>query len=235
MARDGQNRTGPIYRVKRTARAPELRGEWEGSVWGQVESVEVGSFLRHSSDHRPKTTAKLLYDDAAIYGIFAVQDRYVRCRATEFQGDVWADSCVEIFIAPEGVKGYFNLEMNCGGAFLCYHMIDPTLVGEDHREYVPLKKEDGEQIRTCPTLPKVVDPELADPTDWRLEFALPFSVLRKYAGDFQSPSGRSWRANLFKCAEEVSHPHWASWSPVDDSGDDPQFHQPEYFGVLIFE
>jgi len=203
-----------VYRVKQTSVRPKLLGKWDGPIWNVAETIEVAHFLRHSSDHHPNTLAKLLYDDHAIYGIFKVWDRYVRCRATEFQGDVWTDSCVELFVQPEGAKGYFNLEMNCGGTCLCSYMIDPTRVGDTHKEFIPLSEEDGARIYIFHSLPKIVDPEIEDETEWVLEFALPFSVLAKYAGALESPRGRTWRANLFKCAEEVSHPHWASWAPV---------------------
>ena len=43
--------------------------------------------------------------------------------------------------------------------------------------------------------------------------------------------GEVWRGNFFKCVEENSHPHWASWSPVDEFN----FHLPQCFGVLRFE
>jgi hypothetical protein len=43
--------------------------------------------------------------------------------------------------------------------------------------------------------------------------------------------GQSWRGNFFKCAEEISHPHWASWSPVDELN----FHLPRCFGTIHFE
>ena len=41
-----------------------------------------------------------------------------------------------------------------------------------------------------------------------------------------------WFDTFFKCADESSHPHWASWSPL---GAELNFHTPEYFQELYFE
>jgi len=81
-------------------------------------------------------------------------------------------------------------------------------------------------------LPKTVDPEIKVPTRWVVEYRIPFHILRKYH-DFHDPSGGDlWSANLYKCADETSHPHWLTWSPVEFSS--PNFHLPAYFGVLQF-
>ena len=37
--------------------------------------------------------------------------------------------------------------------------------------------------------------------------------------------------NFFKCADDSSHPHWASWAPI---GEALNFHQPQYFAPLRF-
>ena len=42
-------------------------------------------------------------------------------------------------------------------------------------------------------------------------------------------SGQVWRANLYKCGDQTSHPHWASWAPI---GEALNFHQPGFFGGL---
>jgi len=44
--------------------------------------------------------------------------------------------------------------------------------------------------------------------------------------------GVIWRANLYKCADLCSHPHWLTWSFVDRS--QPDFHRKEFFGTLRF-
>jgi hypothetical protein len=47
---------------------------------------------------------------------------------------------------------------------------------------------------------------------------------------FQLQAGKSGAATFLKCAAEVSHPHWAAWSPTDELN----FHLPRCFGELTF-
>ena len=44
--------------------------------------------------------------------------------------------------------------------------------------------------------------------------------------------GVGWRANLYKCADDSSHPHWLTWAHVDNPT--PDFHLREFFGILRF-
>ena len=218
------------YKVGRTDVRPELKGLWDGSVWGGVEPLDIACFHRDSSDHRPETQAKLLYDDSGIYGIFKVHDRYVQCLETEFQSPVWRDSCVEFFVWPEGADGYFNFEMNCGGALLLHYNRVAFPIGDDSR-IASLPPEDGRAVGIYHSLPPVVEPERPEPTDWVLEFAIPFAVLSKHAGEIDPVDGTCWRTNLYKCADGCSHPHWGSWAP---QGEVLNFHQEQYFGTLRF-
>jgi len=43
-------------------------------------------------------------------------------------------------------------------------------------------------------------------------------------------STKVFRGNFFKCGDETSHPHWASWSPISE---ELNFHRPETFGSIV--
>ena len=219
------------YRVKRTAEPPELQGLWEGPVWSRAETLRIDRFLPQSSDHRPQAEARLLYDDACLYGVFRVRDRYVRCVHTEFQSSVCRDSCVEFFFQPDGATHYFNLEFNCGGTFLMYWAKDPDLAGGRLKEYTKVSEERARLLRVYHSLPEKIEPEIQGPVEWFLEFAMPFEMLEPYAGEIGDPAGRAWRANFYKCGDDTSHPHWASWAPLDEKN----FHLPRCFGDVTFE
>ena len=88
----------------------------------------------------------------------------------------------------------------------------------------------GKQVQVKSSLPQVVEPEITAPVRWTLQFFIPFSVLEAFTGPLDAVSGQVWRGNFFKCATEVSHPHWAAWSPVDEFN----FHLPRCFGWLFF-
>ena len=220
------------YNILLTNSVPEMQGLWEGDIWRQVAFLTVDCFRPEGSDHHPGTGCKLLYDGQNIYGIFRVADQYVRCTHAQFQNDVWKDSCVEFFVQSKGSAGYFNLEFNCGGALLASYVTDPTRLDNGSlRASTPLTPDDDVQIRRFASLPSVVEPEIATPIVWTLEFCLPFSVLETYAGPLIPVKGQIWRGNFYKCGNETSHPHWASWMPLSARN----FHDPSSFGKLTFK
>lgn len=172
----------------------------------------------------------MLHEDRQLHGLFLVQDRYVRCVRTAYGSEVWKDSCVEFFIAPGPGRGYFNFEFNCGGAFLCNHITDPTRVPGGFKQAVRLPETIVDQVICRASLPRVVDPEITGPVDWSLQFQIPLAVLENHAGPLGPLTGQVWRGNFFKCVEDNSHPHWAAWSPVDEFN----FHLPRCFGEIHF-
>jgi hypothetical protein len=221
----------PYYKILFTRQLPKMQGLWDGAFWRHTQPLSVGCFRPEGSDHRPRTQCKLLHDEQNIYGIFRLEDRYVRCAHTQFQSDVWKDSCVEFFVQPKEGLGYFNFEFNCGGALLASYVTNSERVDGRLKQSVPLTPDDDKQIRRFASQPSVVEPEIAQPLVWTLEFSLPFSVLEKYAGSLGTVTGQIWRANFYKCGNETSHPHWLSWAPLPGRN----FHDPSSFGNLIFE
>jgi len=220
----------PFPRVNYTiAKARPPSGETD-VFWRTIAAIEIRHFLPQSSSHRPRTQGRLAYDEEGIHGQFEVEDRFVRCVRTGYGSEVWKDSCVEFFVEPKLGQGYFNFEFNCGGAFLVNHIVDPTRTPEGFKEFTRLPAAVASHVRVCTSLPRVVEPEISEPTNWSLQFHLPFGLFEQYVGPLGEVARQTWRGNFFKCAEENSHPHWAAWSPVDEFN----FHLPRCFGELRF-
>jgi hypothetical protein len=218
------------YTIKRTATPPGLDGNWDGPVWGTADTGQISHYLPNSSDHHPKVAFRMLYDPEWVYLIFRVEDRFVRCVQTEFNGSVCRDSCTEFFVEPVAGKGYFNFEVNCGGTMLVYYIEDATRDGEGFVKSVALTPEDAAQVRIYHSMPQVVEPEITEPVTWYNELHFPLALLEKYAGNIGNPAGQLWRANLYKCGDETSHPHWGTWAPIEGES----FHVPQYFAPLVF-
>ena len=180
-------------------------------------------------DHFPKTEVKIAYDDMDIRVMFRVEDRYVRAIATKHQNSVCGDSCVEFFFTPgnDVLKGYFNFEMNCGGTIL-FHFNSGL-----KKERIEVPASDCDKIISTHSLPSIVDPEIQESVTWTVEYAIPIALLRRYCSVSTPKPHVLWRANFYKCADNSSHPHWLTWSPVDYPK--PNFHLPRSFGVLEFE
>jgi hypothetical protein len=216
------------YEVQRVAEPVTIDANWDKAVWRNIEPIEINRHMGAKPEHRPRTHAKVVYDDENLYVIFRVEDRYVRAVAQENQGRVWEDSCVEFFFTPgpDRAIGYMNLEMNCGGTFLFHaHATEPR--GDD------VTDEDCARLEVARTVPtKLVEPEIDEPLTWSVEYRLPIDVIAKQFDITRPAPGVVWRANFYKCGDKTSHPHWLTWSIID--GPKLGFHQPEFFGVLVF-
>jgi hypothetical protein len=220
----------PEYLVRRASAAPGLEANWDAPLWNRADAAEIGHFRPEGTDHRPRSLVRLLYDSLGIHGIFRVEDRYVRCLRTNYLDEVWKDSCVEFFAQPKPDRGYFNFEFNCGGAFLCSHIVNPERTPEGFKNFTMVSHELGQTIKVRSSLPRRIEPEIQEPVVWTLQFFVPFALFQQFVGPIRRLEGQKWRGNFFKCAEEVSHSHWASWSPVDRF----DFHRPDCFGTMRF-
>ena len=216
------------YRIRHAGARPDLSGDWAGAAWRQADTLDVAYFRPESSDHRPRTSARMLYASDGLYGIFRVEDRYVRCTHTGAMGQVWKDSCVEFFVQPRPGERYLNFEFNCGGSMFCSNIVRAANGSETAER---LSESQASQVKIYHSLPDRVDPEIDGPVEWRLEFFIPFALLEQSTGLLGCVPGQEWRANFYKCADQSSHPHWAAWSPVDELN----FHLPRCFGSILFE
>ena len=88
------------YLVQSVKRPMTIDGDWNKSVWQEVQAIELTHHMGDRPKHFPIVRAKVRCDSANLYVIFRVEDRYVRAVATEHQGSVWEDSCVEFFFTP---------------------------------------------------------------------------------------------------------------------------------------
>jgi hypothetical protein len=221
-----------MYIINALPDAPPATATWTDAPWADLPTLTVDQFRSESSSHRPVVQARLGHVDRTIHLLWRVEDRYVRCVHTERDEPVCRDSCVEFFFEPRPGQGYLNLEVNCGGAFLIYfikdHRRDETGAMAD-RETLP--EEVASQIRIATSLPKTVEPERDEPVTWTCRIELPVAVAEHFLGPLGELAGQQWRANFYKCADDCSHPHWASWATVEGK---LNFHQPEYFAPLLF-
>jgi hypothetical protein len=220
------------YVIRRAVTTPEFSGDWDGPAWGPADVVEVSHFHAKSSDHRPRTRAKLLYDDRGIHALFRVADRYVKCTRTEHQSNVCRDACVEFFVQPKPGHGYFNIEMNCGGTMLLYYLRDASRDANGKlANFQIVPPEELAAVRVHHSMPKSVPEEIVEPVEWWIEYFIPLALMERYVGPLGAPAQRRWRGNFYKCADDTSHPHWATWAPIERL----DFHQPECFAPLTFE
>lgn len=54
----------------------------------------------------------------------------------------------------------------------------------------------GQSIQTRSSLPQKIDPEIAEPLSWTLQFFIPFSLFEPCIGPLGQPKGQVWRGNF---------------------------------------
>lgn len=225
------NEVKPQYSIQRAAQVPSGFGCWSDPAWVGAQTLEVSNFREKSSEHRPPTQARVLYDDQYLYVQFRVMDHYVRAVAEKYQDMVCKDSCVEFFVQPKPGKGYFNFEVNAGGCMLLYFIPCSPEGNAIMAENQPVPAELVRDMNIYHSLPARIDPEIQEPCEWTIEYRIPLALFEYYLGPIGSLSGQTWAANFYKCADATSHPHWGAWAPVPEGS----FHQPAKFGELIFK
>lgn len=216
------------YVVKRLKGPMVIDGNWNKPQWRSVKQVHLSNYMGQIPSFRPDVHVKMMYDKDNIYVIFRVSDRFVRSVIEEYNGPVSTDACVEFFFSPDinFPERYFNLEINAGGIpLMAYHVYQ-------QKEYQKFSVEDLKKIEIAHSLPGKVDPEILTPIVWTIEYRLPFSVLKKYGSVINPKAGEIWKANFYKTASKGSNPHYLTWSYVDNL--EPQFHLPQFFGVIQF-
>lgn len=220
------------YRIKKVSTPPRLNGDWNHPDWRTADVLDVKHFHADSSDHRPRTQIKALYDNNGLSLFFRVDDRYVVSQATQHQESVCVDSCVEFFVEPKPTGNYVNFEFNCGGTMLVHYNVRRDEDGNEIHDRTLVDDAWLARIPIFHSMPNVVHPEISEPVSWTLQYWVPFSLIAAYVGPLGTPSGQTWHGNFYKCADQCSHPHWASWSPI---GPVLSFHQTSSFALIHFE
>jgi hypothetical protein len=217
------------YRAVRLKKSMRVDGDWNKKSWRRSDILHIERPMGDIPKFTPKVEARMGYDRENVYVIFRVQDRYVKSVVQEYNGNVSGDSCVEFFFAPDPAKPlcYFNLEINAGGTPLIFYITKPM------SGLTRLPPEEISRIEIAHSLPRVVDPEITDPVTWTIEARIPFSILEKYTPVARPAAGVQWKANFYKTGSRTSSPNYLTWSPV--VFERPNFHLPQYFGVIDFK
>lgn len=236
-AQDGQNEmlgppigiqptTLPTYVVHRTKHPPKIDGRLNDPAWKKAEAVTlVGSF-----DGRPtveKTTARLLWDDSALYVAFDCVDPDVWGTMMKRDQPIYTQETVEIFLdANADQKTYDELEVSPNDTIF--------------DAYFPARRTDMDLGWTSGMTAAVrVNGTLNNPKDedqgWTVEMRIPYAHLAEVP-HVPPKKGDRWRFNLYRLEflnrTTSKHPHASgqAFSPLFQ-GD---FHNLPRFGWLQF-
>ena len=213
MYRTNMKKDNPaIYKVKRFLR---YKNEW----WKETMPANVDVFPWpdiSSQDYRPATCAWVGTDGLSLFVYMETDETDIRAETKGF-GYVHTDSCMEFFLEPAGVPSqkYLNFEFNpIGSMYLS--------IGTHRHDRIELRKENFTDIFQIKT--KIFN------EGWNLEYKIPLFFLKTFFPALEFSPGCLMRGNFYKCGDNTARPHFGCWSPIGLLK--PDFHCPEFFGVL---
>ncbi|MBR6433487.1 MAG: hypothetical protein IKS70_03660 [Bacteroides sp.] len=174
--------------------------------------------------YRPDVEFRIAYTQDAILLHFKVREESVRAVAGHDNGPVWEDACVEFFSVPADDGVYYNVECNCVGTLLV-----GAGAGRKNRRHAP--QEVMDKVQRWSSLGSEGFGERVGDCCWEVALVIPYTTF--FLHRITSLEGKAIRANFYKCGDKLRTPHFLSWSPI--GLEKPDFHCPEFFGVLKME
>ena len=100
--------------------------------------------------------------------------------------------------------------------------------GRNAREHAP--QEVMDTVQRWSSLGREPFEERVGECAWELALVIPYSAFFKHR--LSGLDGKSIRANFYKCGDKLQTPHFLSWNPINV--ETPDFHRPDFFGMLKF-
>lgn len=177
-----------------------------------------------NNSHYPEVAFKWAHDGENLFIQFRVKENEVRAVAKGNNSEVWKDSCVEFFVSFDNSGYYYNLEQSCiGVALLGYRKL------KNESEHAP--DEIINAIKRLPSLGGYNFEKKKGDFEWTLLSVIPVTTFWK--NDLKSFDGVKAKANLYKCGDDLTTPHYLSWNPIEI--ENPNFHRVDFFRDITFE
>lgn len=171
-----------------------------------------------SFPYKPEVFFSIAYSGTGIFIRFSVFEKSIRAATNEINGPVWEDSCVEFFISFDDT-GYYNFEFNCiGTPFAAF--------GTDRNNRFLISEDFMRDIRSHCKMHQE-----REGFAWEIAVRIPISSFAFHKlGNLR---GRTAKGNFYKCGDKLPDPHFICWNEIQAPS--PDFHLPQYFGVLNFQ
>ena len=215
-------KTAEIKKIEINSAYPELE-EISAQLDNQKNRLQIDTLNWEGYSYKPQVELSMAYSDNEIFLKYYVHENWFKAEKTEPNQMVCEDSCVEFFVSPEEDGIYYNLEFNGIGTCLLG-------TGTERANSTKADKEIISRIRRLSSAGNVPMQERTGEFSWNITVAIPFEVFFRHK--IKDLKGKTFRANFYKCGDMLSVPHYVTWNPVGTPK--PDYHQPEYFGMLRF-
>lgn len=176
--------------------------------------------LRRAGDGsapRQATSAAAYYDDEFFTVVFHAEDDEVVATLREHDEPLWQEDVFEVFIAPDGLTPYFEIEVNPLGTTFDARIDSPDGVRGTMKT---------DLAWTCDGLFAALRRD--DAREARAVIRIPFAALGR-----APVAGDEWRGNFFRIDRSSRHgDEFSAWQPAMKTP--PDFHVTAAFGILHF-
>ena len=215
----------PTLRAPRASAPPVIDGQLDDPMWSQAARTERFVRTMSGAPGEPEASARVAWDDDALYVAFEVADPLLRSRFDGHDAHLWEEDVVELMIDPDGDgRRYGELQVSPTN-----HVFDTWFSAR--RAPAPFGHVAwSSSLRSAVSTEGRVNDGAAD-RGWIAEIAIPWAGLEPLGVRSAPTPGDTWRVALYVLDAREEGQLGVGWSPplVGD------FHVPERFGRVVFE
>ncbi|MBK5258210.1 MAG: carbohydrate-binding family 9-like protein [Thermoanaerobaculia bacterium] len=192
--------------------------------WATPPSCETVRLRRAIDGQAPRlaTTVSAYFDSRYLNLVFSAADDYVVASFTDRDDPIYEEDVVEVFLAPDQLSRYFEIEVSPVGTLFDAQIDSPDGIRDTMRADVSWTPEG-----LLAGVRKIVEPGLRMTIDTTLR--IPFRSL----GRSEPCDGETWRANFFRIDRHPAEgDEYSAWRPT--MCDPADFHVTSAFGSLKF-
>ena len=215
----------PELHVPRAASAPSIDGDlsdWPPSAARTEPFVDTMT----GAHEELAPTARLMWDDRALYLAFQVDDPFLRSAGTERDDHLWEEDCVELMLDPDGdEQRYLELQVSPRNV-----VFDTWF--DSRRQPQPFGHVAWSSGLTAEVALRGEASDHEPDEGYTVELRIPWSALAIGPHPIgEAPhAGQTWRVALYALDVREDGQWGAGWSPPLE-GD---FHVPARFGRVTF-
>jgi hypothetical protein len=189
----------------------------------QARKIQIDTINWKDYSYKPDVNFSIAYGENEIFLKYYVREDYFKAEKNETNQMVCEDSCVEFFVSPEEDGIYYNFEFNGIGTCLLG-------TGTGRENSTRCNPEIVKSIRRLSSAGTAPVKETEGAFEWTITVAIPFETF--FHHKVNNIKGKTFRANFYKCGDMLKVPHYVTWNPIGT--ENPDYHQPGYFGLLKF-
>lgn len=185
----------------------------------QADKIFLDKINWGFTEYTPEVYAKVVYDETGFTVEFVTKESNPLREKTEHFQEVSQDSCVEFFVNfdPENSDEYINFEVNANGVMRAD-------IRTDRYNYTNLTFEDIQSLH--------IEAKIEDDY-WTVNYKVNTSLIKKYYPNFDINECKYIKGNMYKCGSKTKVRHYMTLFEL--KCEKPDFHRPEYFGIINLE